>query len=37
MVGGIFVILDDIAMLMDDTAAAAKISIKNTVPLLLLA
>ena len=34
MVGGIFAILDDIAMLMDDTAAAAKVSIKNTVPLL---
>ena len=34
MVGGIFTILDDIAMLMDDTAAVTKISIKNTVPLL---
>ena len=34
MVGGIFAILDDIAMLMDDTAAVTKISVKNTVPLL---
>ena len=34
MVGGIFAILDDIAMLMDDTAAVTKVSIKNTVPLL---
>ncbi len=34
MVGGIFAILDDIAMLMDDVAAVAKVSAKNTVPLL---
>ncbi len=34
MVGGIFAIFDDIAMLMDNTAAATKVSIKNTMPLL---
>ncbi len=34
MVGGIFAVLDDIAMLMDDTAAVTKISIKNSAPLL---
>ena len=34
MVGGIFAILDDIAMLMDDTAAITKVSVKSTVPLL---
>lgn len=34
MVGGIFAVFDDIAMLMDNTAAATKVSIKNTVPLL---
>lgn len=34
MIGGFFAILDDIAMLMDNTAAVTKVSIKNTVPLL---
>lgn len=34
MTGGIFAILDDIAMLMDDTAAVTKIAIKKTVPIL---
>ena len=34
MVGGIFAILDDIAMLMDDVAVVTKISAKNTIPLL---
>lgn len=34
MVGGIFAILDDIAMLMDDTAAVTKMTVKNTAPLL---
>ncbi len=30
MTGGIFAILDDIAMLLDDAAIATKISIKKT-------
>lgn len=34
MAGGIFAVLDDIAMLMDDTAAITKLSIKKTVPIL---
>lgn len=34
MIGGIFAILDDIAMLMDDVAVITKISAKNTIPLL---
>ena len=34
MVGGFFAILDDISMLMENTAAVSKVSIKNTVPLL---
>ncbi len=34
MVGGIFAILDDITMLMDDVAVVTKISAKNTIPLL---
>ncbi len=34
MASGIFAVLDDIAMLMDDTAAITKMSIKKTVPIL---
>ena len=34
MTGGIFAILDDIAMLMDDSAAVTKIAIKKTTALL---
>lgn len=34
MTGGIFAILDDIAMLMDDTASTTKLAIKKTTPLL---
>jgi len=34
VVGGIFAILDDIAMLMDDVAVVTKVSAKNTIPLL---
>ena len=34
MTGGIFAILDDISMLMDDAAAVTKIAVKKTVPIL---
>lgn len=34
MASGIFIILDDIAMLMDDIAVATKVSINKTVPIL---
>ena len=34
MTGGIFIILDDIAVLMDDAAAVTKIAVKKTVPIL---
>lgn len=34
MTGGIFALLDDIAMLMDDAASTTKLAIKKTTPLL---
>ena len=34
MASGIFAILDDIAMLMDDTAAMSKVAVKKTAGLL---
>ena len=34
MAGGILLILDDIAMLMDDIAMATKVSVNKTVPIL---
>lgn len=34
MASGLFTVLDDIAMLMDDAAAITKVSLKKTAPIL---